>query len=426
VAGSRTVPRRSTRAVLVLGILAGLNTAGMLAYSQPEQISLASDVYYHAATALLEGGDVYEVDPPGLSGYHYIYPPIVLVVFLPHALLGSTLAAYVLQTILNLAAGLALGWVLVRSLRRRGVGLARIDRLLLVAFALASAWSASQIVMGQTTLWLALAIALAIEWVDRDLAEGRPTGSRAGILAALAALVKLFPAVLGLWFLRLRRDRTVLAAIATGLGGLALGALLLGPDLTETYLTEVLVDRFEGQTFEGTPDPERNHTTARRMLAAAFGGSSPIVTILAFALVVPPVAYCYRDVTTSERRLAAALATIVGTFLVMPLQPLYNSLFTLPAIVLLFGLDAGRPRRLLIAGCLFTFALVGPETIEQNLGPLPAGISEPIVEAARALFTVVLPPTIGMWLLLAACVAMQAGAPGSWRDALVPALTAGR
>ncbi|GAB3680059.1 glycosyltransferase family 87 protein [Salinarchaeum chitinilyticum] len=424
--------RRSTRTLLVLGILGGLNSASLLVLEQPEQLSLASDVYFHAATAVLDGGDLYSTTPPGLPGYRYIYPPIVIALFVPHALLGSETAAFAFQTVLNVGAGIGIAAVLVRALGRRGVALGRGDRLLLVAFTLLSSWAANQLVMGQVNLWLAIAIALGIDWLDAewfeqaergngDRADPSSAGERsaeqtrrfdrstlAGVAFALAALVKLFPATLGCWLLRTRRYRAVAAAIATGLGGLALGVLVFGPDLTIEYLGEVLIERFEGQTFEGTPDPERNHTTVRRMLAAAFGGSSSIVTPLAFALVVPPVAYCYRDVSTDRRRLTAVLATLVGTLLVMPLQPLYFSFLFLPVVVLAATHERGRSRKLLFAGTLLAFTFTGPKTVEAMAGPLPDSLETPLVEFARSLFSVILPPTAGMWLLLAACVLVHA------------------
>ncbi|WP_248516467.1 glycosyltransferase family 87 protein [Salinarchaeum laminariae] len=413
--------RRSTRLLLVLGILGGLNSATLLVLEQPEQLSLATDVYFHAASAMLENGDLYDASPPELPGYRFIYPPIVVALFVPHALLGSETAAFALQTALNVVAGLGIAVVLVRALGRRSVDLELFDRLLLVAFVLLCSWSTNQFVMGQVNLWLALVIALGIDWLDAEWfdrsseregsadREGKSNRSTpAGIAFALAALVKLFPATLGLWLVRSRRYRAVGAAIATGVGGLVLGALVFGPDLTVEYLGEVLLERFEGQTFEGTPDPDRNHTTVRRMLAAIFGGSSAIVTPLAFAIVVPPVAYCYRDVSTDARRQAAVLATLVGTLLVMPLQPLYFSFLFLPVVVLAVGLEAGWPRRALFAGTLHTFTFAGPGTVEAVAGPLPDSLGASLVDLGRSVFSVILPPTVGMWLVLTACVLIHA------------------
>jgi len=406
VSEAPTDTRRSTRLVLGAGVAVGIWSAALLAVTSPEQVSIASDVYYHAARAALAGEDVYTVTPPGLPGYRFIYPPVVVLAFVPHALLGSPVAAYALQTAANMLAIAGIAWVLLAALDRRDVPLDRIDRALVVAFTAASAWTTGQLVMGQTTLWLSLAIAVGLAALERDREV------RAGGAVALAALVKLFPATLGAWFLRRRQYRAVGAAIATGLAGLALGSVVLGPDATHQYLTEVLVERFRGQTFEGVPDPTRNHVTVRRQLAFLLGGGSALITPLAFAIVVPPVAVCYRTVSTDARQLTAILATLVGTLLVLPLQSLYFALLLYPVVLLLFVLPAGWPRRLLVAGILGTFLEMDPETLSAVLAPLPAWVVDPVVGASRVAFTAILPPTVGMWLLLASCVAVHRSTDG--------------
>lgn len=399
-----TAPRRSTRLLLATGVAVGIWSGVLLAVTQPEQLSIASDVYYYAARAALAGEDVYTVTPPGLPEYRFIYPPVVVLVFLPHALLGSPAAAFALQTVLNLLAVAGIARTLLAALDRRAVPLDRIDRALVAAFAAASAWTTGQLVMGQTTLWLALAVAVGLAALERDREH------RAGAAVALAALVKLFPATLGAWFLRQRRYRAVGAAVATGLAGLALGLLVFGPDVTRQYLVEVLVERFRSQTFEGVPDPSRNHVTVRRQLAFLLGGGSALITPLAFAIVVPPVAVCYRRVSTDRLRLSAVLATLVGTLLVLPLQSLYFALLLYPTVLLLFVLPAGWPRRLLVAGVLGTFLQTDHESFAALVAPLPAWLSDPLVAGSHAAFSAVLPPTVGMWLLLASCVAIHVGA----------------
>lgn len=397
-------PRRSTRLLLATGVVAGIWSGATLAVTQPEQLTLASDVYYHAARAALAGEDFYATTPPGLPGYRFIYPPVVMLGFLPHALLGSPAAAYALQTTLNLLAIAGISWVLLDALGRRDVPIDRADRWLVVGFVAAGSWSTGQLVMGQTTLWLALAVAVGLAALERC------RDGRAGVAVALAALVKLFPATIGLWFLRQRRYRAVGTALATGLGGLLLGVVVFGPDVTHQYLAEILVERFRGQTFDGVPDPTRNHVTVRRQLAFVLGGGSPLITPLAFAVVGLPVAVCYRDVSTDVRRLTAVLATLVGTLLVLPLQSLYFSLLLYPAVLLAFALPGSRARFLFVAGTLATFVSLDPSGVATLLGATPNWLATPVVAASREVFSVVLPPTVGMWLVLAGCVAAHLGA----------------
>ncbi|MCU4926413.1 DUF2029 domain-containing protein [Halobacteria archaeon AArc-dxtr1] len=392
--------RWSVRAVLVFGILAGLAYAVETVLTNPAQLGVASDVYVHAAQGLLDGENIYEVTPPDRPDYHYIYPPIVIGLFVPYAVLGGETVALAGQTLLNVTAGIGLGILVLRAVERRDVALTAIDRWLLVGFAVGSVYATTQIVQGQVTLWLAFALALGFTALE----TGRERA--AGVAFAAAALIKVFPAAIGLWLLRLRSWGGVAAAIGTGLAGLALGAVVLGPELTVQYFSEVLLGRAEGATFEGTPDPERTLVTARRQVSA-LGAPSSLVTVLTLTILAPLVAVLYRRIDTDRRRLAAILGTLLVLLLAMPLQALYFSLLLYPLLVLLYVLPAGWVRRLLLAGMLLLYIRPGPDSVAVVVAPLPAGIESAAMGAAEAAFAFVQLPTLGMWLLVVACLWIQ-------------------
>ena len=390
-------PPHSTRVVLALGILAGLSGLVTRAFINPEQYMLASDVYYHATESLLEGGDIYEVAPPDRPGYYYIYSPVVVFAFLPHVLAGSPVGAYLLQTALNVCFAAGIAGVVWRALARRGVSLTRLDAALVFGFALVSSHSAISLVNGQVNIGLALAIALGLEALDRN------RGATAGVAFALAALVKLFPAVLGLWLLRQRAYRGVALATVVGLTGLLVGLLALGPEVTETYLTDVLTGRYDG--FDGAPDPAQTRGGAQRQVAALSGAGPPYVTPLAALCVTPLLCYLYLNVETDARQWATVLGTLLAVLLFLPLQRLYMVLFVFPLVVLLYRLPAGRARKLLLGGTLVSFTRVEFSIVEAGLTTLPlGGVETSLVAVTERLFEVVLPPTLGMWLLLGACV----------------------
>jgi hypothetical protein len=372
----------------------------LLPVTSPEQFMLASDVYRHAAEALLAGGDFYAVSPPRLPGYNFIYPPIVVLLFVPHALLDSALSAYAIQAALTVVFGLGTTVIVVRALERRGLAVARLDRAMIAAFTLFSAHSAITLANGQVTIWLGAAFALGFHALDRN------REAVAGTAFAAAALIKVFPAAIGLWLLRRRAWRAVAAAVATGLGGLALGALVLGPDLTVTYVEDVLLGRYEGQTFQGRPEPDQSTGGAQRQIAALTGLGSPALGVLAVLLLAPVVLALYRQIDTDARRQAATLATIIGVLLVVPLQRLYMPLFVFPLLVLLYTLPAGPARRVLILGALVSYVRTNHEflaTTVESAG-LPAAVMEPALALLSAFFTFVLPTTLGLWIMLAACV----------------------
>lgn len=392
--------RKSTRAALVCGILAGLVSIVSVPVVGPEQFMLASDVYRHAAEAMLTGHGFYSVSPPRLPGYTFIYPPVVVFLFVPHALTGSATAAYLLQTGLNLCFGLGTAVVVGRALRRRGVSLARVDWGLVGAFTLVSAHSAITLVNGQVTLWLGFAVATGIAWLE----TGRE--SRAGIAFALAALVKVFPAAFGLWFLRRRAWTAVATALVTGTVGLLLGALLLGPEATVTFFEDVLLARQEDESISGRPEPGQSVGGAQRQVAAVTGLGSPLVPVLAVLVVAPVLVTLYRHVETDRETQAAVLGTIICVLLALPLQRLYMPLFAFPLLVLLYTLPSGTARSLFLLGLLATYARVTYGVVVSVLGalPVPAGLETSLLSLAGAAYTFVLPSTVGLWLLLGACV----------------------
>lgn len=396
--------RESTRLVLAAGVLAGLCYAASMVVLKPAQIGIASDVYYHAARALLAGENVYGVTPPDHPGYRYLYPPVVVLAFLPHALLGSEAAALALQTLLTVAAGVGTAVVSWRTLARRGVALTRRDRALVAAFVLGSTYGVPHLIMGQVTVWLGFAIAVGLDALDRG------DETLAGAAFGAAALVKIFPAVIGALLLRRRSWRAVAVAVATGGGALLVGVLAFGPELTRTYVVDVLLARFRDRTSAGTPPSGLNLTTVRRQLAALPGVDPRLFTPLALAVLGPPVVALYRRVDTDRRRMATVLGTLVATLLFLPLQPLYFALLSYPLVVLLYRLPDGWPRRTLVAGTLWSFALVGLDsvTLAVRTAPLPDAVASAALGAAEAVFAVVLPPTVGLWLLLIACVLVHA------------------
>lgn len=389
--------RPSTRAVLWLGIAAGVSGAVATLATDPSQFALASDVYVHAARTLLDGGDIYASRPPDRPGLPYLYPPAVTLLFVPHALLGSDLAAFGLQTVLNLAVGVTTAVVIARALARHEVSLTRGDTALLGAFVLLSTYGAIQLVNGQVNLWLGLAFAVGFDRLER-------TPRVAGAAFALAALVKVFPAAVGVFLLRLRAWGAVVAAVVTGVGGLLAG-LVLGPGPTETYLTRVLVERYREETFSGLPSPTDNVGGIQRQLAT-LGVDPPLLTPLALLLVGVGIALAYRRIETDLDRQIAGLATVAAILLFFPLQPLYFPLLVFPLVVVLVRLPAGRPRLLLVAGTLLSFVRFSHEDVSRAVAvaDLPTSVEAPLLTASAWVFTFVRPATVGLALVLVACV----------------------
>lgn len=388
---------RDGRIVLALAILSGISYVATTAITSPDQFGLASDVYATAVDSWLSGGDLYRVSPDERPGFFYLYPPVTLLLFLPHALLGAGMGAYLLQTAINIVVVLAIALVLKRAIERRGVELSALDQGLLLGFVAISPYAMPHFIEGQVTLWLALALAVGFDAIDRD------REALAGGAFAAAAVIKVFPAAIGLWLLRLRLWRGVLAAMAVGIGALVAG-IVFGPDLTERYITDILVNRYEGQTYDRVADITNDVGGIRRQLAGITGATGPWMTPVSLAILVPLLALAYRRIDTDTHRLAGILATLTALLLFMPLQPLYMALLFFPVVLLIFTLESGPARWMVLIGTLATVFMIDYENYMDWIQWTPEMISGPLEALGEAFYTVMLPTDVGLWLFLLAAI----------------------
>lgn len=245
-------PRLELALVFVLGLLLlpGLALAARDLIPIPPQVDFTT--YYLAARALAAGQSPYDqavlnrlaAEGGGLDVVAYIYPPVFAVLLRPLAMLPHPTAAAVWFW-LNLA------WLVA--------GVALVARWLALgpaALAAGLLWAAllppthDTLLLGQVNTLLLALVAGALLAVGR---EPRGAGGElaGGALLALAAVIKLFPAVFVLVLAAHGRWRAV---AAFGVGVVALMAAGVGwgggPALTATWLVEVL-PRFSG----GFPTP---------------------------------------------------------------------------------------------------------------------------------------------------------------------------
>ena len=391
---------RAPRLVLLVSVLAGVANSVLFPLRNSEQVALATDVYYYSARAALRGADFYAVNPIGQTGFRY--PPAVVLAFAPHAALGDPVLAYALQTLLNLAALAVLAVLVIRAVERAGVELALLDRALVTAAVFLVGPVGVNLVMGQVNPLLALGLAGGAVLLERD------RDTLAGAAFGLVALVKLFPALVGVWLLRRRAWRAIAAATVTGLAGLAVGLLIFGPDASVTYFTETLAGETAVASFAGGPDPTAPFVTIRRQLAVLAPGLPSSWLLPVGALVLAPVFVGVNRVVADLRsRLVALQGTLLATLLLLPLEPFYVILVLFPLLPLLYVLDDGWPRRLFLAGALLLLVPVTWASVTSMTAVLPAGAASVVRGAASGLFSFVLPPTIGAYLVLAGCLLYQ-------------------
>ena len=197
---------RGLFALAVIGALAGAYLFWSHVTTDP-----LNDVqaYYWAAGRLNAGLPLYPPDQSVATPLGYPYPPLVAILFRPLALLPFAAAAAIWEVVMIACFVVTVWWI---GLRRRETWLA------VGILGIPIAWS---IAIGQVQVALTLLTAIGAPWS-----------------VALAANIKLFPAVIALWWIG-RGEWRSLGVFAATMAGLALLQLVLAPQATLDYFTAI-------------------------------------------------------------------------------------------------------------------------------------------------------------------------------------------
>ncbi|MFD1588427.1 glycosyltransferase family 87 protein [Halorientalis brevis] len=361
--------------------------------------------YYTAAQAALHG-DPFIGLSPGLPGVSYVYPPVSITLFLPHTAAGSWQRAFAVQTILNVVCALFLAGLTVWTIERHSGRLPPVDRVLVTGFCLGTAPIMAIFGQGQLDVLIAVALAGAFLAVER----GRQV--LAGVALAGAALIKVFPVVLGLWLVWRRAWRALVAAVLTGVSGLVLGALLFGLDAYRRYL-DVLAGRSRLAEFAGTVSPNFFAMSLYRPFSQLLPNLDPSLyaplSLLALAPTVILVAPRRRRFTD---RLTTYLVALTAMLLVSPASnALYVVYVYFPLLCLLYVGVPSRGHSLLLFGTVLITFPVQPAQVSAvlSLGAVPVPIASAVVAAVRVVLTVVSLPLGGLLAILVWCTLRATG-----------------
>jgi len=193
-------------ALAVIGALVGIYMFWLHVTTDP-----LNDVhaYYEGAARLNAGLSLYPPDQSVATPLGYPYPPLLAILFRPLALLPFAAASAIWEVVVIASFIVTVWW---SGLRRRETWLA------LGIFALPIAWC---VAIGQAQVPLTLLTAIGAPWS-----------------IALAANIKLFPALIALWWIG-RREWRSLGVFAATMAGLALLQLVLAPQATLDYITAI-------------------------------------------------------------------------------------------------------------------------------------------------------------------------------------------
>ena len=385
------------RIVLLAGIVGGL-LVPMYFFGMAETTYFAWDfrAYYTAAEAALHGQPFVGIET-NIPGVSYVYPPISVVLFLPQAAAGGWKVAFALQTLCNVGMALALAALTIHTIEARRARLSSVDRLLIGGFCLGTAPAMAVFGQGQVDMLIALALAGAFVALERD------RGGLAGVALAGASLVKVFPVVLGLWLVWRRAWRAVVAAILTGLAGLALGWVWFGLDAYWRYL-DVLATRSRVAEFAGTVSPDFFAMSLHRPLSQLLPQIEPHLYLpLSVLVVTPSLALVARREHGLTGRLTTYLVAIIAMLLVSPASnALYVVYAYFPILALLYLDAASRAQSLLLAGMATIAFPVQPAQITAAL--TMAGVPDPlrshVLFVAREVLTVASLALLGLVTIL--------------------------
>jgi hypothetical protein len=190
----------------VIGAAAGVAVAWMHLVGDPLADAHA---YYEAASRLNAGEPLYPAGIDPSSNHIYLYPPLLAVLLRPLALLPYSLFALLWELIVGLTLVLLLRHL---GVRRRSTWIA------LGLLGIPIGWALS---VAQAHIPMTLLIALGQPWS-----------------IAVAANLKLFPALIALWWLG-RRDWESFVAFLMWTGLLVLGQLLLEANGTLAFFDSV-------------------------------------------------------------------------------------------------------------------------------------------------------------------------------------------
>ena len=191
--------------------------------------------YLYAAGQIASGGDPYgdfirnHVAWDWSLSSGYLYPPAFAVLLVPLTWMSNDLAVRV--WLLLIQAAVLTSLVLVY----RTIGRPRRGELLAVVLAVTTFFPiATSVSTGamNSVLLLLLTIAWAL-WLRQKDAAG-------GVVAGVAAVIKVFPAALLPYFLFRRHWRLVAAMLLTGLAGIGLGFLVTSPAHNLYYFRDML------------------------------------------------------------------------------------------------------------------------------------------------------------------------------------------
>ncbi|MHB1006929.1 MAG: glycosyltransferase family 87 protein [Chloroflexota bacterium] len=388
-------------AAVALGGL--LNLAGRIAAGIGQPCDFTA--YYLAGRAHLLGLDYYQqatleglAAAAGLRGDlgPFLYPPLFAAAVAPLAALPYPMARSLWFVFGLVALGAAL--LLLKNAARLPVGPGL--RGIALAFAVFFPPTFDDLLKGQVTTLLLLLLAGA--WLA--LVRARPT--LAGALVAVAASVKLAPALFLVYFVLRHQHRALAAGVASGAGLVAASLLLGGVERHLAYLSRALPDA--SLQVGATANVSLPGLFARLFAPVSLTPAlwpSPLASTVAAPSALLVVAFIYwrfvRAEAATDKAYPGFTATVLVMLLAMPSAQAYAlTLVFVPLAWALAACLAARPPRWRLLDLVVVAAIMLAVPPDLKLAPEFASALGVSATPRGALgFAISAMPTVGLLLL---------------------------
>ena len=278
---------------------------GLVLASAGKTIGYDYTCYEGAARHLIDGRPIYDNAcsiAVGTCPGTYTYPPAFAVALVPWLLFGAAAAG---AWCVAMAACFLVGVALLpvrRNVRWLIVIVAALDWPLLYA-----------VKLGQVEPILFLGFAAAWRWMDRPWAVG--------VAMAVGTLVKVQPALLGVWAVATGRWRAAAVAVGVGVAAAAVATLFTGPGAWATYADLV---RGLGGTFS------TDHNFAPGAVAHLAGASDGVAAAVQLVSVGLAAAALLAALRWASPVASLQVTIVVSQLLSSPLRDHYAVLLLLP------------------------------------------------------------------------------------------------
>lgn len=375
---------------VVLGVC-GLGYKLIIAPSGPVDL----EVFYYAAKQAAAGdsfiGTGAASDTPARNPYGY--PPITVFLFYPFTLV-SIETAHLLFVVGQIAITAITVQIISRIIRVHGGDVLPTDKVLIGALLLVPVAASTNLHIGQINHSLLLLFVAGYWMVVTNRSQ-----LLAGVCFAVPALIKIWPAVLGVWLLKQRAYRAVAAAIGVGIGGIALSVLTFGVDLHSRYFYWLLTVRSRTDQYAGGSSPNNELLSIRRAISVAFPNVDPAVMALIGTVIIGiPVLYVLY--ASNENPIDTFSIVLIGFLLTFPSVEHYM-LFPLFLIVL-YGYTPKRTisQRWLAVATILVPLIILPRNIRDVAAiVMPPELVSLVNSVVLALFRIIHPATTGMVIM---------------------------